>query len=103
MSENKRIVERCLDGFRKLNHEQILDCLADDVEWFMPGAFQVQGKDEFDSQIESDCYADKPTIEVTRLTEESDVVVAEGSFTCPMTDGSVLNARFCDIYEQRAG
>ena len=37
MTENIRTVERYMDDFRKSNHEQTLSCLADDVEWEMPG------------------------------------------------------------------
>lgn len=37
MTENKRTVERYMDGFRRSDHEQILSCLADVVE--MTGAF----------------------------------------------------------------
>jgi hypothetical protein len=32
MSENKKIVERYMDGFDKSDHEQILSCLTNDVE-----------------------------------------------------------------------
>jgi ketosteroid isomerase-like protein len=31
-----------MDGFRRNDHEQILDCLTDDVEWIVPGAFRVR-------------------------------------------------------------
>ena len=40
MTENKRTVERYMDGFTTSDHEQILLCLTEDVEWEMPGAFQ---------------------------------------------------------------
>ena len=62
MSENKKTVERYMDGFRASDHEQILSCLTEDVEWILPGAFQLP-----------------PIIVVDRLIEEQeqDVVVAE--------------------------
>jgi hypothetical protein len=41
-----------MDGFRKSDHEQILSCLTDDIEWEMPGAFHLIGKDAFDKEIE---------------------------------------------------
>jgi hypothetical protein len=37
MTENKRTVEKYMDGFRKSDHGQILSCLTDDIEWVMPG------------------------------------------------------------------
>jgi len=50
MTHNKRTVDRYMDGFRRSDHLQILSCLADDVEWDIPGAFHVRGKEEFDRQ-----------------------------------------------------
>jgi hypothetical protein len=44
MTENKRTVNEYMDGFRRSDHEQILSCLTDDVEWEIPGAFHVRGK-----------------------------------------------------------
>jgi ketosteroid isomerase-like protein len=37
VSENKRTVERYLDGFRESDHAKVLGCLTDDVEWVIPG------------------------------------------------------------------
>jgi len=39
-------------GFRSTDRPAILSCLADDVEWQLPGAFRVRGQAAFD------CYAD---------------------------------------------
>ncbi len=36
MTENKRTVEKYMDGFRRSDHELILSCLTDDIEWEMP-------------------------------------------------------------------
>lgn len=52
MTENKTTVERYLEGFERSNHEQILSCLTEGVEWEMPGAFHLVGKDAFDKEIE---------------------------------------------------
>ena len=54
MSANKRTVERYIDGFNRSDHAQILSCLSDDVEWVMPGAFHVIGKEAFDREIENE-------------------------------------------------
>src|SRR5687767_11277581 len=69
MSENKRIVERYLDGFRKSDHEQIVACLTDDIEWDMPGRFHLAGKPAFDNEIENDAFEGRPTITITRMVE----------------------------------
>ncbi|HET9314185.1 MAG TPA: nuclear transport factor 2 family protein, partial [Vicinamibacteria bacterium] len=48
-------------------------------------------------------FVGHPAIAVSRLTEEDDVVVAEGSVRAPRQDGSVLNLVFCDVFDMRAG
>ena len=98
MTENKKTVERYLDGFSKSDHEQILSCLTEDVEWEMPGAFHHVGKRAFDKEIENDAFVGSPTITTTRMVEEDDVVVAEGQVRAKRKDGSVLNAVFCDVF-----
>ena len=46
MTSNKATIERYMEGFRRSDHVQILSCLTDDVEWEIPGAFHVRGKEE---------------------------------------------------------
>ena len=101
MTNNKRTVERYMEGFNKSDHEQILSCLTDDVVWEMPGQFHLVGKDAFDKEIENDAFVGSPTITVTRMTEENDVVVAEGNVRCARRGGSFLNAVFCDVFVMR--
>jgi ketosteroid isomerase-like protein len=103
MSENKKTVERYIDGFRKSDHEQILSCLTDDAEWDIPGMFHAVGKEEFDKEIENDAFVGSPTLTITRVTEENDVVVAEGTVRVEKGDGGFLNAVFCDAFTMRAG
>lgn len=103
MTQNKRTVDKYMEGFRRSDHEQILSCLTDDVEWEIPGVFQVIGKEAFDKEIENDGFVGSPTITVTRVTEEDDVVVAEGSVRTERKDGAFLNAVFCDVFEMQGG
>jgi ketosteroid isomerase-like protein len=103
MTENKRTVERYLDGFRRSDHEQILSCLTEDVEWRMPGAFHVVGRDAFDGEIENPGFVGSPTITLVRLIEENDVVVAEGAVRARKKDGGLLDAVFCDVFTMEAG
>lgn len=103
VTENKRTVERYMDGFRKSDHAQILSCLTDDVEWDMPGAFHLVGKEAFDGEIENPAFVGRPTITITRVVEEDDVVVAEGTVRAERKDGGFLNAVFCDVFAMRDG
>lgn len=100
---NKRTIDRYMDGFRRSDHAEILSCLTDDVEWEIPGLFHACGKEEFDEQIESAEFIGSPSIAVTRLLEDGDVVVAEGSVRAQRRDGTFLNLVFCDVFELQGG
>lgn len=103
MSEHKKVVERYMEGFRRSDHEMILSCLTEDVVWDLPGAFHLVGKAAFDREIENPAFKGKPTIHVSRLVEEGDVVVAEGTVRAQRSDGDILNAEFCDVFEMQDG
>jgi uncharacterized protein len=103
MSVNKQTVQKYIDGFNQSDHTQILSCLTHDVEWVMPGAFHLRGKAEFDGEIENDAFTGKPTVRLTRMTEENDVVIAEGTVQASFKNGGVLNAVFCDVFEMEGG
>ena len=103
MSENKRTIDRYIDGFRNGDHAQVLSCLADDVEWEVPGAFRIAGKAAFDKEIENPAFTGRPTITTSRMTEENDVVVTEGTVRTQRVSGEVLNLRFCDVFVMRQG
>jgi ketosteroid isomerase-like protein len=103
MTGNKRTVEKYMEGFRRSDHGLILSCLTDDVEWEMPGAFHLVGKEAFDKEIENEAFVGRPEITVTRMTEEDDVVVAEGSVRVRKKSGGFLNAVFSDVFVLRGG
>jgi ketosteroid isomerase-like protein len=98
MTENKATVEKYLDGFNKSDHEQILSCLTEDVEWEIPGTFHIAGKDAFDREIENDAFVGNPTVTTVRLVEENDVVIVEGAVRVERRAGGFLNAVFCDVF-----
>jgi ketosteroid isomerase-like protein len=101
MSENKKTVEKFMDGFNKADHEQILSCLTEDVVWEMPGGFHLVGKEAFDKEIENDAFVGKPVVTVSRMVEENDVVVAEGAVHANRRDGGSLIAVFSDVFEMK--
>jgi ketosteroid isomerase-like protein len=100
---NKQTVERYMDAFRRSDHQQVLACLTDDVEWLIPDAFHIHGKDAFDQHIEDPGFVGRPAITVTRMTEADEVVVAEGTVRTQRTDGAILNLAFCDVFEMSGG
>ena len=99
MTEIKKTIERYIDGFNKLNHQQILSCLTEDVEWEIPGMFSIVGKNSFEKEIENDAFVGNPIVTVSRLVEENNVVIAEGKVLAKKKDGSLLNVVFCDVFE----
>ncbi|MDP3795821.1 MAG: nuclear transport factor 2 family protein [Polaromonas sp.] len=101
MSESKKTVQEYMDAFVRSDHPGVLSCLTDDVEWIIPGAVHLKGKAAFDREIENDAFIGRPTIGVTRMTEEGGVVVAEGTVQCTRRDGGLLDAVFCDVFEMR--
>ena len=103
MSRNKDTVWKYIDGFNKGDHEQILSCLTEDVEWLMPGTFQVLGKDGFEGSIENEATPGLPVVKITRLVEEHDIVVAEGTVRVAWRGGGFLDAVFCDVFEMEGG
>ena len=92
MSAHQDVIERYIEGFRRGDHAQVLSCLADDIVWDLPGAYHLVGKEAFDKEIENPAFIGPPTIVVTRMTEENDVVAAEGTVSCARRDGEMLNA-----------
>lgn len=98
-TENKKTIEKYIDGFCKLDHEQILSCLTDDVVWEMPGIFHHEGKEAFDKEIENPAFTGRPIVTMERMTEEVNVVVLEGQVQGKKVDGSTFTAKFCDVFE----
>ena len=103
MTPNKTTVDAYMEAFRKTDRDQILACLTEDVEWVIPGAFHVRGKDEFAKHIVDEGFTGQPTIMVDRLIEDGDVVVAEGSVIAPKDDGTFMTVAFCDVFDMRDG
>jgi uncharacterized protein len=103
MTTNKNMIEAYMDGFRNTDRPQILSCLTDDIEWVIPGAFHVRGKDDFAKHIVDDGFVGHPEITVSRLIDADDVVVAEGSVRAQKRDGTFLDLVFCDVFDMRDG
>lgn len=80
------------------DHTKILSCLNEDVIWEMPGFFYHQGKKAFDKEIENPDADGHPDIIITRLVEEGNVVIAEGTVKAKMKGGNKIDAVFCDVF-----
>lgn len=98
MSENKKIVEKYMEGFRENDHEKILSCLTEDIVWEMAGIYRHVGKEEFAKEINNENFVGAPTIQILRIVEEDNIVIAEGAVQAMMKNGNRLDAVFCDVF-----
>ncbi|NHC13171.1 nuclear transport factor 2 family protein [Motilibacter deserti] len=102
-SRNKQTVERYLDGFRRTDHAQILECLTDDIVWTVYGHFRLQGKAAYDEAIEGPGFVGSPELEVVRMVEEGDTVMAEIVGRAPLQDGSWQRMSMAEVFVLRGG
>ncbi|QJY46402.1 nuclear transport factor 2 family protein [Pseudonocardia broussonetiae] len=102
-SRNKDTVERYLEGFRRMDHAQILGCLTDDIRWTVYGAFHLQGKEAYDAAIDGDGFTGKPDLRVVRMVEEGDTVMAELTGNVGRDDGSVQEMSMAEVFVMRDG
>jgi ketosteroid isomerase-like protein len=102
-STSKENVSRYMDAYHRGDRALVLSCLADDVEWIVPGAFHLHGRDAFAKEIDNPAFVGLPEITVSRLTSENDIVVAEGNVRTQRSDGVVMQLAYCDVFELQAG
>ncbi|MEU2614628.1 nuclear transport factor 2 family protein [Micromonospora sp. NPDC007271] len=100
MSRNLETVNTYLDGFRKNDHEQILSCLTDDIEWTVFGAFRLSGKEAIDG---APVFIDPPELEVVRMVEQGDVVMAELTGTAKRAVGGEMRMSMAEVFLMRDG
>jgi len=104
MSRNTDTVERYLDGFRTGDHEQILSCLTDDIEWTVFGAFRLTGQEAYDKAIDgAPEFIDPPELELVRIVEQGDVVMAELSGTVTRAAGGEMRMSMAEVFVMQNG
>jgi ketosteroid isomerase-like protein len=103
MSRNTETVARYLDGFRRGDHEQILSCLTDDIEWTVFGAFHLTGKEAYDAAIDGVGFTGPPRLDVVRMVEQDDVVMAELTGEATRDTGDVMRMSMAEVFVMRDG
>jgi uncharacterized protein len=101
MSARKDLVLEYHEGFRESDHRRVLACLTEDVVWDLPGFRHLQGKAEFDSEIENPDFEGSPTLHVDRLVEEGDTVVAIGRGEGRHKVGGPFRFAYCTVFTFR--
>lgn len=101
ISQNKRIVET----YMRRDLSKIDSLVADDVEWveWADGVPSTGSRNQGKAAIIHNIGDDKLRNEITRMTEEGNVVIAEGICHVTKKDGGSLNVRFCNIFELENG
>jgi ketosteroid isomerase-like protein len=102
VTENRRTVERYMEGFNSGDHDVTAACLTDDAEWLLPGGFHLMGRTAFRAEAEK-VGPGSVAVTVSRVVEADDVVVAEGTVRSKADDGATVNLAFCDVFELRDG
>ena len=102
MTTRKDVVQNYFDGFRRGDHAQVLACLTDDVVWDLPGFKHLEGRAEFDGEIENEAFVGRPTLHLDRLVEEDDTVVAIGTGEAEQTSGAVHRFAYADVFTFQA-
>jgi ketosteroid isomerase-like protein len=97
MSAKKTLVETYFDGFRRGDHQQILACLTDDVAWDIVGYTSLAGKEAFDREIENDAFEGRPTLDISRLVEDGETVIALGVGEASLKTGDRNRFAFCTV------
>jgi uncharacterized protein len=104
MSPNKKVVETYLTSW-PTDRAAALACLADDVErveWadgFPTSGVPQRGKAVINQNLGDPETTKKIRIEIARMTEENNVVVAEGNVRVPMKEGGLIVVKFLNVFE----
>ncbi|CAN5571334.1 hypothetical protein BH10BAC3_BH10BAC3_16810 [soil metagenome] len=92
-----------IKGFIESNHQKFLSCLTETIYREMPGMFELTGKVAFDKEVENDYFVGGPAINIIRMIEENNIVVAQGSVNFGKKKGGFLDAIFCDVFHLKDG
>jgi ketosteroid isomerase-like protein len=101
VSARKGVVDKYVDGFRRVDHAQILSCLTDDVVWILHGYKTLRGKAAFDAEIQNDAFEGGPTMQIKRLIEEGDTVAATGEGSIVKKGTGPMRFVFCELFTFR--
>ncbi|MFD9421871.1 MULTISPECIES: nuclear transport factor 2 family protein [unclassified Streptomyces] len=67
----------------------------------MLGGFRLTGKEAYDAAIEGPGFVPPPQLEVVRMVEEDDVVMAELTGTVKRETGEVIRMSMAEVFRMR--
>lgn len=96
-----------MDGFRRSDHQVVLECLTDDVVWVIHGVRTTHGKAEFDLEIENPGFRGSPELAVDSTVvgtlDGADAVVTTGIGKGALWDGGTFTFAFSTHFTLRDG
>lgn len=100
MTPRKKVVEQFNELFGRQDWKAMTELLTEDIVREEVGApALIRGKTEFERNMAPSPDVQGMTGNIARLTEEGNVVVAEGTVQLRKKDGSSMNIKFCDVFE----
>ena len=108
MSPNKKVIETYMASWTT-DRSTALSCLTEDVErveWadgFPDSGVPQRGKAAINQNLGDPETTKKIRTEISRMTEENNVVVAEGTVRVPKKEGGFIALKFCNVFELENG
>jgi ketosteroid isomerase-like protein len=97
------MVQTYLSGFRTLDRDRILGCLTEDIRWTVFGAYQVHGKAAYAEHITEPGFGSAPALDVVRMVEEGNTVMAELAGEVRADDGTLVRMVMAEVFVMRDG
>lgn len=99
----KSTVQAYMNSYAAGNHDALLGLLHDDITWDVSGHILQNGKEAYRQEMNKGNFEGSPAISATRMIEEGNIVVAEGTVTGTLINGDKLDLVFCDVFEFEDG
>lgn len=97
------VVAEYFAGFRTGDRSRILATLTDDVEWVIHGQRTTRGKAEFHAEIDNPAFTGKADLDVQRVHEDGEVVVARGEGGGVSVEFGPVRFSFNNVFTFRDG
>ena len=95
---HKEIVREINRGFELNDADMIMKHIADDVVWYVPGAYTARGADEFRQNIRNEGFIGNPIITTKNEISEGDYLAVEGEVETTLKSGQVIHLLFHNSY-----
>jgi hypothetical protein len=69
--------------------------------WTVFGGFTLRGEEAYDAEIENPAFTGRPQLEVVRMVEEGDVIMAELRGEARFADGTPLRMSMAEVLVMR--